>query len=226
MLTLSPLRERPEDLRPLVDACLRDAARVNDRARIDIAEEALATLARQRWNGNVRELRQCLEQAAALCEGPIITSRDLRLPPPPAPGSAIPGLEALLPDPVGDAAVLALLRRHGFDMQTTARALGWDRSTVTQRLKGLCFQALVDSQGDKAQAAATLAGDPALTRTVELKLLDYYNHLLETIQPFATAEEALLDCKRRFKNLPERHFRSVEALVRQRFRQTTPAQKT
>ena len=216
VLTLSPLRERPEDLRPLVDACLRDAARVNDRARIDIAEEALATLARQRWN----------EQAAALCEGPIITSRDLRLPPPPAPGSAIPGLEALLPDPVGDAAVLALLRRHGFDMQTTARALGWDRSTVTQRLKGLCFQALVDSQGDKAQAAATLAGDPALTRTVELKLLDYYNHLLETIQPFATAEEALLDCKRRFKNLPERHFRSVEALVRQRFRQTTPAQKT
>ena len=42
------------------------------------------------------------------------------------------------------------LRRHGFDMQATARALGWDRSTVTQRLKGLGFRALVDSGRDRA----------------------------------------------------------------------------
>ena len=103
-------------------------------------------------------------------------------------------------------------------MQATAQTLGWDRSTVTQRLKGLCFQALVETQGDKAQAAAMVADDPSLTRTVELKLMDYYDHLLATIEPFATAEEALLDCKRRLKNLPDRHFRSVETLVRQHFR--------
>ena len=88
---------------------------------------------------------------------------------------------------------------------------------MTQRLKGLCFQALVETGGDKAQAAASLAGDPSLTRTVELKLMDYYEHLLATIQTFATVEEALLDCKRRFKNLPDRHFQSVETLVRQQF---------
>jgi len=107
-------------------------------------------------------------------------------------------------------------------MQATATTLGWDRSTVTQRLKGLCFQALVEANGNQAQAAATLAGDPSLTRTVELKLMDYYDHLLATIQPFATVAEALLDCKRRFKNLPDRHFRSVETLVRQHFRQDRP----
>ena len=56
-----------------------------------------------------------------------------------------------------------------------------------------------------------------ITRTVELKLMDYYDHLLATIQPFATVAEALLDCKRRFKNLPDRHFASVESLVRQYF---------
>ena len=55
-------------------------------------------------------------------------------------------------------------------MQATARALGWDRSTVTQRLKGLGFQALVDSGGDRSKAAAALAGEAALARTVELKL--------------------------------------------------------
>jgi hypothetical protein len=32
-----------------------------------------------------------------------------------------------------------------------------------------------------------------------------------------SADDALLDCKRRFENLPERHFKSVEAFVRKHF---------
>ena len=128
-----------------------------------------------------------------------------------------------MPEPAGDAAVLDILRQQGFDMQTTARTLGWDRTTVTQRLKGLCFQALVTSHGDRAKAATALAGNPALVRTVELKIMDYHGHLQNTIQQFSTAEEAILDCKRRFKNLPERHFKSVEALVREYFGQKADA---
>jgi phage tail protein X len=104
-------------------------------------------------------------------------------------------------------------------MQATAKTLGWDRSTVTQRLKGLCFQALVEAEGDQAKAALTIAGDPSHLRTVELKLMDYHGHLMSVIEPFVTANEALADCKRRFKNLPDRHFSSVETLVRQYFSQ-------
>ncbi len=100
-------------------------------------------------------------------------------------------------------------------MQGTANRLGWDRSTVTQRLKGLCFQALVESHGDQAKAAMAVAGDPSHLRTVELKLSDYYHHLLSVIEPFTSVDEAVAECKRRFKNLPERHFASVEHLVRQ-----------
>lgn len=102
-------------------------------------------------------------------------------------------------------------------MQATAKVLGWDRSTVTQRLKGLCFQALVDADGDQSKAAASVAGDPGHMRTVGLKLTDYYHHLLSVIEPFSSPDEALAECKRRFKNLPERHFQSVEILVRRRF---------
>jgi DNA-binding NtrC family response regulator len=221
VLSLPPLRDRLEDIGPLAEACLRETARTNGAERQHLTEEALTALKRHSWKGNVRELRQCLEQAAALCDGPILSSRDLRLDVAVCGLTDVPSAIPALPDRAGDAAVLAALRRHGFDMQATARMLEWDRSTVTQRLKGLCFQALVESNGDKAHAAALLAGDPSLARTVELKLLDYYNHLMETIQPFAGAEEALADCKRRFKNLPERHFRSVESLVRQYFRQTS-----
>ena len=217
VLHLPPLRDRPDDIPPLAEACVQEAAKQPAHANLRLSEDAMATLRQHAWKGNVRELLQCLEQAIALTDGPIITTADLRLSGQPSPTVVVTGSEPLLPDPAGDIAVLNQLRQHRFDMQATAKALGWDRSTVTQRLKGLCFQALVESGRDQAKAASALAGDPSLLRTVELKLMDYYGHLLETITPFTTAEEALLDCKRRFKNLPERHFKSVEALVRQHF---------
>jgi len=114
--------------------------------------------------------------------------------------------------------VLECLRQNRFDMQATARTLGWDRSTVTQRLKGMGFQALVDAAGDRARAAEMLAGDPALARVVELKLTEYHEHLLRSIAAFDAPDPAVAACRRRFKNLPDRHFRSLEALVRQHFK--------
>ncbi len=197
-----------------------------DGKRRQLTQEALDALLQHEWKGNVRELRQCLEQAVTLAEQPLLTKDDLRLQAATSVASSDRArVPKILPEPAGDAAVLDCLRLNDFDMQATAKALGWDRSTVTQRLKGLCFQALVNTSSDKAQAAATLAGDPSLTRTVELKLMDYYDHLLATLQPFTTVEEALLDCKRRFKNLPDRHFASVETLVREYFRKDGPASR-
>ena len=215
---LPPLRDRQDDIGLLAEHCLSDQAKQLGREAPKLAQEALDALLQHEWKGNVRELRQCLEQAVALSERSLLMKDDLRLQAATLLASSDRSrAPKILPEPAGDAAVLDCLRLNGFDMQATARALGWDRSTVTQRLKGLCFQSLVETSGDKAQAAATLASDPSLTRTVELKLMDYYDHLLATIHPFATVEEALLDCKRRFKNLPDRHFRSVEMLVREHF---------
>jgi DNA-binding NtrC family response regulator len=220
ILHLPPLRDRTEDIPVLVQACLQEASRQVHQSSIELSEEAQAILIQQPWKGNVRELHLCLEQAAALCDGSVIRPADLRLDEYPLPISPVADTEAgSVPDSASDAAVLSLLRRHTFDMQATAKALRWDRSTVTQRLKGLCFQALVESGGDQAKAASALAGDPSLLRRVELKLMDYYGHLLTTVEAFATAEEAILDCRRRFKNLPERHFRSLEKLVRKHFEQ-------
>jgi len=48
--------------------------------------------------------------------------------------------------------------------------------------------------------------------------MDYYGHLLSVITPFTTADEALADCRCRFKNLLEWHFASVERLVRGYFK--------
>ncbi len=207
VLRLPPLRERPRDVPLLAARFVRDAAAEVGRPALPLSDAALAALQRNDWPGNARELQNCLRQALALADGAAITVADLRL----------PAREPSRDDSGGDAAVLASLREHGFDMQATARSLGWDRSTVTQRLKGLGFRALVDSQGDRSKAALTLAGNPALGRTVELKLREYSDHLLRVMDGFRSPDEAVAACRKRFKNLPERHFRSLELLVRQHF---------
>ncbi|MDO9118517.1 MAG: sigma 54-interacting transcriptional regulator [Nitrospira sp.] len=215
---LPPLRERAADIPLLADVCLAEIATQMSRPVPKLSNDALRLLTEHDWPGNVREFRHALERAIALSDEPVLTRAAFSLEgsvetqaPKGSSGATV------LPEPAGDAAVLSCLRQHGFDMQGTAKALGWDRSTVTQRLKGLCFQALVDSRGDQAKAALSIAGDPSHLRTVELKLLDYHSHLLSVIAPFKTAEEALADCRRRFKNLPDRHFASVETLVRDHF---------
>jgi DNA-binding NtrC family response regulator len=205
VLRLPPLRERRADVAPLAERFLAEAATETGR-RLALSEAALRALEQHAWPGNVRELQSCLRRAAALAEREILTPEDLRLDSTPADRAD------------GDAAVLDCLRRHGFDMQATARALGCDRSTVTQRLKGLGFQALVQADGDRARAAAVLAGDPSLTHVVELKLAEYHDHLLRAVATFDSADAALAACRRRFKNLPERYFRALETLVLARFK--------
>src|SRR4029450_13076043 len=143
-----------------------------------LSPAALAALERSDWPGNARELQNCLRQALALADGAEISVEDLRLVP----------REAGRDEPGGDVAVLASLRQHGFDMQATARALGWDRSTLTQRLKGLGFRALVEAGGDRQKAALELAGDPTLGRTVELKLREYSEHLAKVVEGLPTAD--------------------------------------
>lgn len=211
VLELPPLRERRPDVVPLATRLVEEAAAEAGRP-VTLSEAALLALERHDWPGNVRELQHCLRQAVALAERAVLLPADLRLAPA-SDGRA---------DAADDATVLTCLRQHGFDMQAAARALGWDRSTVTQRLKGLGFRALVESGGDRARAALALAGDPALGRTVELKLSEYHEHLLRAVEGFDSAEAAVAACRRRFKNLPERHFRSLELLVRQDFERRPP----
>ena len=209
VLRLPALRERRGDIAILAERFLADLATEAGR-RVTLSEAAAQALDRHAWPGNVRELQSCLRRAVTLAERDVLTSEDLALQ---------PDADSARVQSDGDDAVLDSLRRHGFDMQGTARALGWDRSTVTQRLKGLGFQALVEAAGDRGRAATALAGDSgALARVVELKLGEYHAHLLRSIAGFDSADAAVAACRRRFKNLPERYFGALETLVRQRFK--------
>ncbi len=218
-LRLPPLRERREDVPLLARRFLQESAREAGREGLGLSKEALSLLECQHWRGNIRELQQCVRQAVALAEGKVITKEDLRLEVTAGAedGRTTAHRDPMIIDPAGDQAVLTCLREYEFDMQATARALGWDRSTVTQRLKGLGFRALVDARGDVEKAAAVLAGDPVLSRRVEGKLQTYYQHLLRTIEPCSSREAAIAAARKRFKNLPDRHFKALQLLIQQCF---------
>lgn len=215
---LPPLRERREDIAVLADRFVQEAAAKLERPEVVLSQGALRHLARWAWPGNIRELKSCLERAVVLAEGKIITEDDLQLDRESEEtwvGSGIESTQAF--DVQGDTAVLLALRRHAFDMQATAQALSWDRSTVTQRLKGMCFAALVEHDGDRRAAAAALAGTQALTRVVEVKVEEYADNLMKVVARHAGTESAQAECRRRFKNLPERYLPAVETLIRRRF---------
>ncbi|MDT3776920.1 sigma 54-interacting transcriptional regulator [Nitrospira sp. MA-1] len=218
VLTLPPLRERgEEDCLLLAQSFLQNFSRQQDRMDLAFTQGALEAMTAYRWPGNIRELRQTVAQAVALANGSLITEADLHLSSPVMPYVKGEGHGLVELDRLEDDMVLECLRRHRFDMQATAKALGWDRSTVTQRLKGLGFQALVDYQGNIEAAAQALAGDENLTRMVGRRLREYSKNLLPSSKHYSSVEVAIADCRKRFRNLPERHFPAVEQLVRQRF---------
>jgi len=77
-ITLPPLRERKEDIVPLAQLFLERFARKYRRPLTGIAPEGAASLKRQYWSGNIRELQNCMEKAVILSEGTILTAKDLQ----------------------------------------------------------------------------------------------------------------------------------------------------
>jgi DNA-binding NtrC family response regulator len=92
---IPPLRERPEDIDPLVDWFLGHLPQELGKKGIRIAPAARERLRSYGWPGNVRELRNCLERAIILADGGVIEERSLRLTPEGAEAPAQSGDETL-----------------------------------------------------------------------------------------------------------------------------------
>ncbi len=78
-VTIPPLRVRREDIDALVDFFLHRFARELPRPGLRISGEARAALRAYDWPGNIRELQNCIERAAILCDASTIEPRDLSL---------------------------------------------------------------------------------------------------------------------------------------------------
>ena len=76
-IRLPPLRERPDDLQPLVERALARYAVDLGRAPLTISEQAWHLLRAYQWPGNVRELNNVIERAAVLAPDDRIEVDDL-----------------------------------------------------------------------------------------------------------------------------------------------------
>jgi transcriptional regulator with PAS, ATPase and Fis domain len=77
VITVPPLRDRREDIPPLVHSFLvRAAARFKKDVK-SVSAEAMTALMHYRWPGNVRELEHAVERAVILARGPSIRVREL-----------------------------------------------------------------------------------------------------------------------------------------------------
>ena len=78
-IALPPLRERPQDIRPLADQFLIFFARQNHKKLLGLTDDAHQALERYAWPGNVRELRNVIERAVILCKTDKVDAAHLPL---------------------------------------------------------------------------------------------------------------------------------------------------
>ena len=71
-LLIPPLRQRREDIRPLVEHTIKRSGRP-----IAFSDEALQALERYRWPGNVRQLQNMIEQLSWMSTKDVVALDDL-----------------------------------------------------------------------------------------------------------------------------------------------------
>ena len=78
-LRIPPLRERPDDLDPLVHYLVSKLAKLYNREVFQVADQALNWIKHREWRGNVRELENLLERTVLVASGPMIEMKDFCL---------------------------------------------------------------------------------------------------------------------------------------------------
>jgi two-component system response regulator AtoC len=129
---MPPLRERKEDVSPLVEHFLAKHRYSASAQPASISEEALKRLMEYDWPGNVRELETVVERAVVLSRGQVITSREL---------------------PFGDHESEHEGEDGGEEISTEK---SFFKKSVAQFEKDLIMKALRDAGGNRSKAAEML----------------------------------------------------------------------
>src|SRR5712691_5210257 len=142
-----PLRERPEDIAPLVRHYIDYFSRENNVRPKRITQAALDALGRSRWKGNIRELRNTVERLIIMTGADTIDLPDL----PDSVRSPSSGGKSTAAASDGDAAKLGTLREfkenaermflvgklreNGWNISKTAEVIGTPRSNLYKKLE-------------------------------------------------------------------------------------------
>ena len=140
-IELAPLRERIADIESLCDHILEDIARRSGRPQRELTPTALAVLSAYPWPGNIRELRNVLEQVALNSDNARLSAEEFTLVLPRVRAARSGGRPTLkLADIVADAergAIRSALAAAEGKKILAAELLGISRATLYQKLSVL-----------------------------------------------------------------------------------------
>ncbi len=169
-IQLPPLRERPEDIRLLVNYFLKKHERDPGQSPKSISASVIKTLEKYHWPGNVRELENVMQRAVVVAKGDVILPGDLppELADPGASNAAAGASLAMGQLPTGGAA--------GTELATVGRMLfQWARRDPKLKVlpaveRELIIHAMQETKGNQVHAAKLLG----ITRATLRKRLDKF----------------------------------------------------
>lgn len=148
---LTPLRERREDVPPLVTVFIAQICRMHNLRSLSVGDDAVAVLQAQDWPGNARQLRNSIERLLILIKDQAPSDGII-------PAALLPSdIGEVLPT-VGDTAasahlmslplrearevferqyLLAQIERFGGNISKTAEFVGMERSALHRKIKSL-----------------------------------------------------------------------------------------
>jgi two-component system nitrogen regulation response regulator NtrX len=133
------LRERTEDIPPIVEHFVRQFSVENNFRAKTFAPPAMDALKRHPWRGNVRELRNTVERLLIMVEGDQIKAEDLSdVLVRPGEGLAQPDSAATLRDfkeSAERAFLVSKLQENKWNISATAAAIGTPRSNLYKKLE-------------------------------------------------------------------------------------------
>ena len=134
-INLPPLRERKEEIIPLSKIFIKRYAEKYHRTVADISKSGEKALLAHEWNGNIRELQNCIEKAVILSSGTELTEKDLDLSPSVTyeTSKEISAEESL--EDLERKAICAAMEHYNGNLTAVARSLGISRPTLYAKLK-------------------------------------------------------------------------------------------
>ncbi len=135
-IDISPIRQRKEDIEPLVRYFIRKYSLDFKKPDIDIDPYALDCLIDYDWPGNVREIRNCIERAVLLAEGSAIRMHDISIHTDPKTETAVSDFTRLSSLAVNEKeSILDALRKNDWIQKDAADTLGISKRVIHYKIK-------------------------------------------------------------------------------------------
>lgn len=143
-ILLPPLRERKEDIKLLIDLFIKKINQREGKNIRSLSKDALNTLVKYDYPGNIRELENIIERAVVLARGDVLTQQDLPV------FIHKPGetdvergpYDTSLPLPervniIEKSIIAETLKKHNFNQSKAAQELGISESGLRYKIQAL-----------------------------------------------------------------------------------------